>query len=478
MLVLLCAVQCADVLGTTIMIVALPSIQADLGMSGATLELAAAIYALVFGGLIVITGQLSDTYGARRLFLLGLVVFCVASLLCGLAISPVMLIGARAMEGFGTALAIPAALTMVTDLFPDGPLRHRALGIWTASAAGGGAVGFALGGVITDMAGWRWIFLMNIPIALLALIILPRLIGKRWTRVNPQQRGNPFGAVFLVSSLFALLYGLTWGKEDGIASLPVTVILTGGVILFAAFVITERRSNPPLIPPDLLRSRALAVSALVASALTATTGTAGVLMTLFMQSQLGLSPSRAGLMLAPFSLAVVLGSVAGARVTDRFGFRASMSLGLVGVTAAMLIEVSGVAQGSLPVLVSGFSLSGVALGCASVASTAGGLSAIEERRKGLASGVLSAAAKIGTALGIALVPAFGAAWSGAGSLAEASSAPKLSTGFQAAFVVAAVLAALAIPVAWSSTTAEGSLRNGKQVRHAGSRRGPGHSNAN
>jgi len=454
MLALLCAIQCADVLGTTIMIVALPSIQVDLRMSGASLELAAAIYSLVFGGLIVITGRLSDMYGARRLFLLGLGVFCVASLVCGLSVSPAMLIGARALEGLGTALAIPAALTMVTDLFHEGPLRHRALGIWTASAAGGGALGFTLGGVVTEMAGWRWIFLLNIPISLLALVVLPRLIGNRWIEGSTRRGVAPLGAILLTSSLFALLYGLTRSKEEGMVSPPVISILGGGAVLLAAFVVTERRTRQPLIAPDLVRSRALTGSALVTFALTATTSSAGVLMTLFMQAGLGLSPSEAGVMLAPSSLAVVAGSMAGARFTDRFGFRASMALGLAGVAAGMLVDASGVAMESLPLLVSGLVVSGAALGCASVASTGGGLSAIDDARKGIAAGLLNSTAKIGTALGITLIPAAGAAWIGAGSLAGGSVALELQTGFLAAFGCAAIVAVLAIPVAWSSFAEE------------------------
>lgn len=459
-LALLCAVQWADVLGTTIMLVALPSIQADLGMSGAALELAAAIYALVFGGLIVIAGRLSDMYGPRRLFLLGLVVFCTASLLCGLAISPAMLIGARALEGLGAALAIPAALTMVTGLFPEGPAQHRAFGIWTAAAAGGGAAGFTLGGLVTDAVGWRWIFLLNIPIGLIALAILPRLIGDRWTRGVPA-RINARGAVWLASGLVALLAGLTRSKEDGIASRPVLAIMTAGAILLVTFVISDRRSDAPLIPHSLLRSRALVASALVAFALTAATGATGVLMTLYMQHELGLSPSRTRIMLAPFSVAVVLGSMAGARFTDRFGFRASMACGLAGVATAIGVEAVGAVVGSLALLVVGFAVSGAALGCASVASTAGGLSTIEEDRKGVASGLLGSMAKIGTALGIALIPALGAAWIGAGSLAGIISSSALAGGYRAAFVIAALVAVLAIPVVWLSFREESARARGK-----------------
>jgi MFS family permease len=309
------------------------------------------------------------------------------------------------------------------------------------------------------MAGWRWIFLLNIPIALLALITLPPLMRNRWTRDIPSHPVNVLGAVLLTSGLFALLYGLTRSKEDGMTSLPVMAIVTGGMILLAAFAIIDRRSAAPLIPSDLLRSRALIGSMVVAFALTAATGSAGVLLTMFMQTELGLSPSKAGVMLAPFSIAVVLGSMAGAHCTDRFGFRASMSLGLAGVTVAMLIEVSGVAAVSLPLLVAGFSLSGVALGCASVASTAGGLSATEEGRRGLASGLLSSSAKTGTALGIALIPTMGAVWIGAGSLAGAPTSSNLMTGFQIAFVTAAIVAVLAIPVAWSSFPGRDSSRD-------------------
>lgn len=278
----------------------------------------------------------------------------------------------------------------------------------------------------------------------------------RWTRDIPPHPVNALGAVLLTSGLVALLYGLAPSKEDGVPSPPVMAIVTGGMILLAAFAIIDRRSEAPLIPSDLMRSRALIGSMVAAFALTAATGAAGVLMTMFMQTELGLSPSRAGVMLAPFSLAVVLGSMAGARCTDRFGFRASMSLGLAGVTAAMLIEASGVAAGSLPLLVAGVSVSGVALGLVSVASTAGGLSTVDNARKGSASGLLNSSSKIGTAFGIALIPAIGSAWIGAGSLAETSfSSSRLSTGYGAAFVAAAAIALLAIPVAWASFTGRG-----------------------
>ena len=450
MLALLCTVQWTDVLGTTIMIVALPSIQGDLGLSGASVELAAGIYALTFGGSIIVTGRLSDIFGARRLLLSGLAMFSLASLLCGVAVSPAMLIVARALQGLGAALATPAALTMVTDLFPDGPLRHRALGVWTAAAAGGGAAGFALGGAITDVLGWRWIFLLNVPLGLLALAILPRLIGDRWAS-GVRTGLNVVGAVVLIAGLVALLAGVTGSKDHGLSSWPVVLILLAGVALLAAFVITERQSKSPLIPADLSRSPALAGSSAVAFALTATTSSAGVLIALYMQSVLGLSPASAGVMLAPSSLAVVFGSLAGARLTVRFGFRASMALGLAGVAAGMLANVGGVAMASLPLLVSGLVVSGAALGCASVASTAGGLSTIEENRKGVASGVLNATANIGTALGIALIPALGAVWIGASSLAGTDApASTLTGGFQAAFVVAAVVAVAAIPLAWFS----------------------------
>src|SRR6266511_731054 len=443
-LALLCVAQFVDVLGVTIVIVALPAIGRDLGLAEQDLHWVASIYALCFGGFLLLAGRAADLYGRRRLFAGGLAVCTVASLACGLAGSPAVLVGARALQGLGAAVAVPAALSLLTTTFPDGPERTRALGVWTAAAAGGGVTGFFLGGVLTGTLGWHWVFWVNVPVGVLGLALTPVLLVERRDQAAAR-RLDVVGAITGTTGLVLLVYGFTRAGEAGFAAARTLGTLALAAALLAGVWLVEGRMADPIVPHGVLRSRELVGANLAAFTLTAVTSPAGVLGTLYLQEALGYPPTATGLALLPFSLAAIAGSLAGARLTARIRARATMTLGLVTVTTAMLVlsRIPTRGQGGLPWLMTGVVLAGLGLTCASVAATATatGTAAAAGDAQGLASGLLNTAAQIGTALGIAALVTVAARTSALTGASDPTPA-QLVNGFRLAFLVAALVAFL------------------------------------
>jgi MFS family permease len=382
MLALLCVAQFVDVLGVTIVIVALPSLQHDLGLTTATAQWVVSIYALCFGGFLMAGGRAADIYGSRRLFASGLALFGVASLICGLASAAGTLIAARALQGLGAALAVPAALALLTMTFTGAAERARALAFWTAAGAGGGAAGFVLGGVITSGPGWRWVFLVNVPIAAVSLALTPRLLRAQ-PAPDSGERLDVVGAISLTGALLAAIFALTQGAP---AVLAVAVVC----LLFAK----------PLVPGAVLRSRQVIAANGTAMALTATTSGAAVLATIYAQQTLHLGAMETGLAFLPFSLAVICGSAASPWLGRRLSPQGVMAAGLAGVAAALLVlsRMHGVA-----LLGAALALSGLSLGIAAVASTGLGTAAVAERWRGAVSGLLNTSTQLGTAIGVALL---------------------------------------------------------------------------
>jgi MFS family permease len=366
-LVLLCTAQFVDVLDVNASVVALPLIARDFGLSESGLQWVVTAYVLVFAGCLLVSGRLADTYGRRRIFAAGLAVFTVASLVCGLAPSATALVLARALQGLGAALTAPAALALIVDAFPG---DRRAVAVWTAVAAVGGAAGLVLGGVIADGLGWRWVFLINVPIGVIALALTPILL--RESRTAPREL-DLFAAATATGGL-ALLVAALSGTPAALA---------GAAALLALFVRRERASAEPL----LIRDRTVAVAAAAGALLTATTSGTGVLASLYLQGEAGLGPSAASFVLLPLSVAVVVGSVVGARL--------DLGIALVGAGCATL------ALGGVASVVAWGVVAGYGLGAASVAATALGTSAVEESDRGAASGLLNTAAQVGTAVGVA-----------------------------------------------------------------------------
>jgi EmrB/QacA subfamily drug resistance transporter len=392
---LLCMAQFMVVLDVTIVAIALPRVQADLGFTTTGLAWVVTAYTLSFGGLLIVAGRAGDLFGHRRLFAAGLAVFGVASLVCGLAWSPAALVGARVVQGVGAAMVAPTALALLNAAFPDGTRRRRALGWWTAAAAGGGACGWLLGGLLTDGLGWRWVFLVNVPVAILAAAAA-RLLTE--TPRGARVRLDLVGAAALTCGLAALIYGATH-LPDRWAVAAVVV----AAALLTAFGYIERHAAAPMLPPAALRSEPLTVSVFVAATLTATTTPVMFLAVLYQQQILGAGALLTGAATAPFNLAVVAGAALGARLPARADPRLAMAGGLVLVAAGAwnLVRTGEYLTTLLPTFV----LMGVGLGVASVASTGLGTDASPGERRGLASGLLTAAAQLGTVLGLAaLVP--------------------------------------------------------------------------
>jgi MFS family permease len=450
---LLCSVQFVLVLDVTIVAVALPSLRDGLGFSAEGLQWVISAYVLAFAGFLLLGGRAADLWGRRRLFLAGLATFAAASAWCGLVGASWELVAARAVQGAGAAVVAPAALSLLTTTFAEGASRERALGVWTAAAAGGGATGFLLGGVLTQALGWRAVFLVNVPVGVLGLLLAPVLPAGRVRQAT--RRLDLVGAVTLTGGLSTLVYALSRIERSGSGPGPATwLVLAAAALLGTAFVARERRAVHPLVPLGALRLPGLAGASLVAMLLTAVT-TPGVLFSvLYLQDQLGYPPTLVGLTVAPVSVAVVAGSLAGARLVDarRLGARRAMATGLLGVgLGAAALSTMGT-SGGLPLpLVAGFVLSGVGLGIASVASTAAGTAAVPAEQQGLASGLLNTAAQVGTALGLAVLVTVATARAGALTPPGASPPPSaIVDGYRWA-----ILTGLAVTLAAAGALAAG-----------------------
>lgn len=445
-LALLCVAQFVDVLDINAVIVGLHSIGEDLGFSRAGLQWVVSAYVLFFAGFLLLSGRVADLWGRRRTFVAGLALFTAASLLCGLAVSPGMLVASRALQGLGAAITAPAALSIITTIFEEGPERDRAVAAWTAVAAGGGAAGLLLGGLLTDTLGWEWIFFVNLPVGVagvaLSYVLLPE--GR-----NPSvSRGlDLLGAGTVTAGLVLLVLGLTRIEEYGLGSPATLAALGTSAACLGAFVFVERRAADPLVPLGLFRLRGLVGAALVAAALTAATAPVSVLVALYLQNTLGYPASLAGLAGLPLSLCVVVGSVLGGRIAGRIGGRATMSLGLAVVATSALVTARIEAEEGVGYVLAGAALSGLGLGCASVAATARGTSAVGGGDRGLASGFMNTSAQVGTAIGLASLMGLAAARTAALSDDTPPGSEALVAGYRLAFLVAAGVAALGVVAA-------------------------------
>jgi MFS family permease len=398
----LCVAQFVVVLDATVVVSALPAMGRGLGFTPAGLQWVVTAYTLAFGGFLIVGGRVADLLGSRRGFAIGLLGFTAASLACGLAPSPPLLLTARVVQGVAAATLSPAALALLTSITPSGFARRRAVGIWTAAAAGGGATGWVLGGLLTEYADWRWVFFVNVPVGLLVLpliaLVLPRPAGHR-----PEQL-DAVGAVGVTLGLALVVYGLTGAAEIASRPLFAVVPFLAGTGVLAGVLGHERRVANPLLPPGLLRGRALRGANLAALLVTASTTPAMFLAVLYVQDLLDIPPGRAAWYFPALNLAVIGGSLLGPRLIGRFGSRGSAlaGFGLVAVAALILTTLPSHGLPSVRLLTS-FAVMGVGLAMASVASTTVGTTAAAPSERGLVSGLLNSAAQIGTALGLAVI---------------------------------------------------------------------------
>jgi EmrB/QacA subfamily drug resistance transporter len=447
-LVLVCFAQFMVVLDATIVNVALPSIQHDLNFSASSLQWVINAYTLVFGGFLLLGGRAGDLLGRKRLFLAGVALFTFASLLNGLSPSGEMLIVARALQGLGAALVSPAALSIITTTFADGPERTKALGVWGGIAAGGGAVGLLLGGVLTEALSWQWIFFVNIPVGIAAFLLSARYVPE--SRAEKRPKGVDLaGAVSVTAGLMVLVYAIVKAQDYGWGSVETLVLGAVAIALLAAFVAIERRSKAPLVRLGVFRIRSLAsangVMLLVASGMFAFF----FFSSLYVQEILGFSPIQAGLAFLPFTIGIMMGAGAAQQLIRRFGVRPIAVAGML-LAAAGLAFMSGVSPGGSYVsdLLPGIIPMSIGMGLTFVPLTLIGTTNIEDGDAGLASGVFNTSQQVGGALGLAILSTLSASRTSdvLGGLGHAPTAADRTTavvdGFQIAFTAGAVLIGL------------------------------------
>ena len=434
-LILLCLAQFVAVLDGTVVLVALPAIGRDLGLSGGALQWVITAYVLAFAGCLLVAGRLADALGRRRVFCAGLGLFTAASLACGLAPAAGALLAARVLQGLGAALASPAALAMIIDAFPDGRPRERAVAAWTGVAAVGGAAGLVLGGVIAGGLGWRWIFLINVPAGVIGLALAPRVLPARGGSGISREFDLP-GAAAATSGLTLLVFAFAQAEQAGPLK-PLTLAALGGAaLLLTAFAVREHAAPSPLVPPGLLSVRPLTTSLLAGALLTATTSGGAVLVSLHLQDILHLRPAAAGLVLLPFSVCAAAGSAVSARLPGRPATIIAGGLALV-AAGSVIAAVGLTATSDTGVLAAWGVLCGLGIGIASVAATTLGASAVADGDRATAAGLLNTAAQAGTALGIAaLVLIAGTAGPSAGHRLGFTAAAALAAAGAATVLVA------------------------------------------
>jgi EmrB/QacA subfamily drug resistance transporter len=401
-LVLLCATQFMVVLDIAIVNVALPSIQTDLGFSPENLQWILNAYTLTFGGFLLLGGRVADLAGRRRVFMIGLVVFSLASLACGLSNSEGLLIGARAVQGLGAAIISPAALSILITTFEEGPERNKALGIWGAIAGIGGAAGVLLGGILTDLLSWEWIFFINVPVGALVLAFSPVLLKE--SRVEGGRGTDVTGAVTVTASLVLLVLALVKSNDYGWSSGRTLGLIAGSVVLMAAFIVTELRSRAPLLPLRIFRLRTLTGANVVGFMLGAAIFSMFYYLSLYMQQTLHYSALKTGFAYLLVSLVIVIAAGVSQALVTRFGVKTILAIGMALTTLGILWFTQVDVGGSYAYnLVPGFVLAGIGLGFSFVPVSIAALMGVRPDEAGVASGLINTSQQIGGALGVAIL---------------------------------------------------------------------------
>lgn len=445
----LCLGAVMIVLDGTIVNVALPSIRSDLGFSEAGLVWVVNAYLLTFGGFLLLGGRLGDLYGSRRWFLIGIVLFTLASLACGLATSQVMLVVARAVQGLGGAVVSAVALSLIVNLFPEPAERARAMGVYGFICAGGGCIGVVLGGVLTSLFGWHWIFLVNLPVGALVYVLSLRLLPPD----PPPAERQPLdlaGAVTVTLALMLAVYAIVGGNEAGWATLRTLGLLSASVVLLGAFLVIEARVQHPLMPLWLFRLRNVSVANVIGVLWAAAMFAWFFLAALYLQLVLRYDPMQVGLAFLPSDLIMAVFSVGlSARVVMRYGLRVPVFVGLLVAAAGLVCFAFAPVDGNFLLhVLPGMLLLGIGAGLAFNPVLLAAMNDVPAHESGLASGLVNTAFMMGGAVGLAILASLAAARTGA--LLEAGVAQDLAlhAGYRIAFAVGAVFALLAALLAW------------------------------
>jgi EmrB/QacA subfamily drug resistance transporter len=435
-LTLIVTAQFMVILDVAIVNVALPSIKSDLGFSETSLQWVVSAYAIMFGGVLLLGGRLADLLGRRRLFVVGLAVFTLSSLLCGIAWSEASLIFFRAVQGLGGALLAPAALSLLMTKFAEGRERNLALGIYAAASGSGAAAGVLLGGLLTSYLSWSWIFFINVPVGLAAIALAPALLEESRADLAHRHFDVP-GAITITSGLMLLVYATTRATRDGWTAATTIGLFASAIAFILAFVVIELRARSPLLPLRIFRLRSLTAANATMTIVGAATFAEFFLLTLYLQDVLSYSAMQTGAAFVAFATAVVLTSNMARFVVARLGARGTLTIGLLlsAVSVAMLTRLP--LDGSyFADLFPWFVLGGAGLGLSFVPITIASLSGVDRSDAGVASGLINTSRQIGGAIGLATASAIAATATGnyvdSRPALGAQSALALDHGYQAA----------------------------------------------
>jgi EmrB/QacA subfamily drug resistance transporter len=447
-LYVLCLGVLMIVLDTTIVTVALPSIQADLGFSGTSLVWVLNAYLLTFGGFLLLGGRLGDLYGQRRLFLLGLIVFTLASLACGLSAAQAPLVIARAVQGVGGAVVTAVALSLIMNLFTDGAERAKAMGIYAFVCAAGGSIGEVLGGLLTNALSWHWIFLVNLPIGMAVYWLCVTLLPRDRPATGPR-RLDIAGAVTVTTGLMLAVYAIVDGNRAGWMSVQTTSLLGAAVVLLMVFLGIEAHVREPLMPLRLFRLRNVAAANVVSVLWAAGMFTWFVIAALYMQHVLGYDPLQVGLAFLPADLVMAVFSAGlSARVVVRFGIRRPLWIGLLLGAAGLALFARAPPAGTFIVdVLPGMMLLGLGAGMAFNPVLLAAMSDVDSSESGLASGVVNTSFMMGGALGLAALASLADARTAELQRSGSEALAAINGGYQLAFLLGAVLTAAAAVLA-------------------------------
>jgi EmrB/QacA subfamily drug resistance transporter len=442
-LALLCVVQFMVVLDIAIVNVALPSIQVDLGFSQENLQWVISAYALVFGGFLLLGGRAADLLGRRRIFLVAIVLFTLASLFAGLAWSEGSLITARALQGLGAAVITPAALSMLSTTFVEGRERNIALGAWGAVGGFGAAAGVLLGGVLTDALSWEWIFFVNVPVGVIAFVLAPLLLKE--SRDAQVKRFDLPGALLVTGGLSLFVYAITKAGQDGWLAGATLTFFAVSALLLLGFIVWELRHPEPLMRFGLLRHKTVAGANVAGFILGTALFAMFLMLTLYMQQVLGYSAMKTGVAYLAVAGTAILTSALAAQLVTRVGVKPIMAIGMIALTGGLVYFTQVSVGGSyLGDLLPGFLLVAVGIGFAFVPISIAALAGVEPHEAGLASGLINTSQQIGGALGIAALSTIATSRTNDAVAGGATHASALVTGFHGAFFAGVLIAALGV----------------------------------
>ncbi|MFF3924366.1 MFS transporter [Paenibacillus lactis] len=439
--------QLVMALDYTIIFVAMPSLGNELGFSANHLQWVVSAFSLAYGGFLLLGGRLSDLLGRRRMFIIAMALFGLGSLLGGLSESQLMLIVARGVQGLGGALLSPATLSLIVSNFNEGAERNRAMGIWASMGGVGLSLGLLLGGVLTSYIGWEATFFVNVPIALIVIILAPIVLAE--SKVSTATRHyDAAGTISVTAGLMLVVYYLIQSPVEGWFSASTLPYVLLGAALFIAFIIIERRTKEPLISFGLFRNRNLTGAALTAFLLSASFGSLYYFLTLYTQGVLHYSAIQSGLSFLPLTLSALLGARFINRILTRIGvagtIAAGMGLGTIGFLLLTRLSETGTAWGIIPGTVI------IGLGQALVFTTMfiAGSTGVDPKVQGVASALISTGQQIGGAVGLAVIMAMISAGMGTNESLETMMATELNQAIRTAFQIAAVTTVLGIVVAF------------------------------